>query len=246
MYFPIAVATDIDGSVWSANQGDSTASLLSNNGSPLSASGGWGLSGGLAGPAAVAIDASHNAWFANQASDSVTSISHDGSQVTTILTSGDEPDGIATDSIGISTNSSKGHIWIANFSSGSISELELGNDGTVAVISSTGYTGGGLDTPAGIAVDGAGNVWVTNYHSGTRTHGATITELQGANAANPGQPLSPSSGFGLDANLLEPDGIAIDASGNVWVSNFGLSTITQFLGAATPVKTPLIDTAQLP
>jgi sugar lactone lactonase YvrE len=241
VYYPMAVATDVDGSVWTANQGDSTVSKLSNNGSALSASGGWGAGGGLTGPAAVAIDASHRAWFANVEanSGSVTGVSQDGSQVTTIASGGSDTIGIATDSIGISTNTSKGHVWTANYSSSSVSELELENGGTVAVIS-TGYSGGGLSYPNGIAVDGAGNVWVTNHG------GNTITELQGANSGNPGQAISSSSGFGKDANLREPYGIALDASGNVWVTNYGLSTVTQFLGAATPVKTPLIGTAQLP
>jgi hypothetical protein len=69
--------------------------------------------------------------------------------------------------------------------------------------------------------------------------------LQGANGASPGQPLSPA-GLGADANLREPYSIALDASGNVWVSNFGSSTITQILGAAMPVKTPLVGPPQVP
>jgi len=94
-------------------------------------------------------------------------------------------------------------------------------------------------------VDGAGNVWVTNLG------GNTVTELQGANGAVPGRAISSAGGFGHDAGLLEPYGVAIDASGNVWISNSGSledvpSTITQILGAATPVKTPLIGPPQLP
>jgi sugar lactone lactonase YvrE len=247
IYFPVALATDTDGSIWTANQGNSTASKLSNNGSAVSGGGGWGVPGQLAGPDAVAIDANHYAWFANGSDSpgSVTSVSPDGGTVNVIASGGDEPTGIATDRVGISTNTSKGHIWIANYSTGSlsvpgsVSELELNNDGTVTVVSS-GYTGGGINNPNGIAVDGSGNVWVANYR------GNTLSELQGANGANPGQPLSPASGLGADANLLDPYGIALDSSGNIWVSNFGGSTITQFLGAATPVETPLVGPPQVP
>ena len=128
--------------------------------------------------------------------------------------------------------------------------MEILNSSTATVVS-TGYTGGGLSYPYGIAVDGAGNVWVTNYYGiiaeGTEAP-STISELQGANGAKPGQPISPSTGYGSDAGLLEPHGIAIDASGNVWVSNAddGANSITQFLGVATPVKTPLAGPPQLP
>jgi streptogramin lyase len=150
-----------------------------------------------------------------------------------------EPSGIATDAVGISGNLSKGHVWTANYTSSTVSELQLNNDGSVTVVS-TGYSGGGLSRPNVIAVDGAGNVWVANYG------GNTITELQGANTTNPGKAISPAAGFGQDAHLERPYGLAIDASGNIWVSNFGSSTITQFIGVATPVKTPLAGPAQLP
>jgi hypothetical protein len=244
IYFPVAVASDTNGNVWIANQGDSSASMLTNNGSQISSSGPFG-GGSLSGPSAVAVDANHTAWFADQtaSSGSVTSISSDGSQVNLYVSGGSAPSGIATD--GISTGGSKGHVWVANHDSdnldvpGSVSELMLNSDSTVTVIS-TGYTGGGIDHPDGIAVDGAGNVWLVNYE------GNTMTELQGANGANPGHPLSPSSGYGADAKLQVPYGIAIDSSGNIWVSNYGASTITQFLGASVPVNTPLVGPPQLP
>jgi streptogramin lyase len=239
IFFPVAVAADTNGNIWVANQGDSTVSKLGNDGSAISGSSGWGA-GQLSGPSAVAIDANNFAWFANQdaSSGSVTSISSDGSAVNEIPSGGEHPSGVATDQIGVPTNSSKGHVWIANYSSSSVSELRLNNDGTVTVVS-TGYSGGGVNRPNGIAVDGSGNVWVANYG------GNNLTELQGANGASPGQPLSPA-GLGADANLREPYSIALDASGNVWVSNFGSSTITQILGAAMPVKTPLVGPPQVP
>ena len=130
-------------------------------------------------------------------------------------------------------------MWTTNYSTASVSELAVKSDGTATVLS-TGYTGGGLNHPNGIAVDGAGNVWLGNHG------GNTITELEGASGVNPGMALSSSSGFGSDANLREPYSVAVDASGNLWVSNFGLSTITEFIGVATPVKTPLNGPARLP
>jgi streptogramin lyase len=112
---------------------------------------------------------------------------------------------------------------------------------------SSGYTGGGLDQPNGIAVDGSGTVWTTNYHGGS------ITELAGAATAKPGAILSPSAGFGTTANLVEPYAVAIDPSGNVWISNFATvpapgkqGTITEFVGLATPVRTPLVGPVVLP
>lgn len=240
VYFPVAVASDSNGNIWTANYGDSTASLLLDNGSAISGGGGFAADQ-LSGPVAVAIDANHNAWFANQSGDSgsVTSVSQNGVQVKTTICCGVEPSGIAIDSVAVPGTSSKGHVWTANYESGTVSELELGSNGSV-VVASTGYSGAGLNHPNGIAVDGAGNVWVTNFS------GDSLSELQGAQGANPGKALSPNSGLGKDANLGRPYGVAIDASGNLWVSNFGLNTITEFLGAASPVRMPLNGPAQLP
>ncbi len=241
--FPVAVAGDTDGSIWIADYGDSSASKFSSDGSPISGSGGFAASQ-LAGPVAVAIDAGHRAWLASQdaPAGSVTSISSDGSQVQTTSCGGEGTSGVATDSISTSSGVT-GHVWTANFSSSTVSELQLNSDGSVSVVS-TGFTGGGLNHPNGIAVDGAGNVWLTNFY------GNTVTELAGAKAASPGRSLSPASGFGPDAKLEKPYGIAVDSSGNVWVSNFGssaaTSSITQFPGVATPVQTPLLGPAQLP
>ena len=40
--------------------------------------------------------------------------------------------------------------------------------------------------------------------------------------------------------------MAIDASGNVWVTNFGSNVLTEFVGMAAPVKTPLLGPVRVP
>jgi streptogramin lyase len=124
---------------------------------------------------------------------------------------------------------------VANFLANSVSELS-----STGGVLSAGFTGGGLLRPQGIAVDGNGNVWIANYH------GNSITELQGADGNTPGAALSPASGFGVSQNLSLPFALAVDASGNLWVSNFASDTITKFVGVAAPVKTPLIGSPKQP
>ncbi len=100
----------------------------------------------------------------------------------------------------------------------------------------SGVSGGGVNHPQGIAVDGAGTIWIGNVR------GNSISEMTGAS----GTFLSPAAGFGADAALLEPYGVSIDGSGNVWVSNYGNNTLTQFIGVAVPIRTPLAGPPQLP
>jgi hypothetical protein len=52
--------------------------------------------------------------------------------------------------------------------------------------------------------------------------------------------------LGGDAALLEAYAIAVDASGNLWISNFGSNTLTEFVGLASPVRTPLIGPPAAP
>jgi hypothetical protein len=106
-----------------------------------------------------------------------------------------------------------------------------GGNGTVTMLNEAGggsqaFSGGGIATPVSIAIAGDGSVWIANTNS-------TL-----ANLANNGTPLSPNTGYsggGLDT----PTGLAIDSSGNVWVPNTGDSSLTEFVGAAAPVVTPL-------
>jgi streptogramin lyase len=224
--FPIAVAIDSDGSAWLVDYGDSHLTHLSNSGQVLSGATGY-ASPTLVFPVAAAIDGSHNVWVANQGAATVTKVAANGSQFTS-YTCCNAPSGLAIDQLG--------NVWVTNYYGNSISELSDSG----AVVSNGAYTGGGIDHPQGIAIDGAGNVWIANYRA------ASITELAGAGATTPGAALSPAGGLGADAALLEAYAIAIDASGNVWVSNFGSNTLTQFIGVAAPVRTPLLGLPAAP
>jgi streptogramin lyase len=219
--YPIAVAIDPDSSVWVVDYGNSHLTHLSSAGQALSGSSGYS-SPQIAFPVAAAVDSSHNVWVANQSSATITRVSSDGSQFTSYACC-NAPSNLAIDR--------QGNVWVSNFYSDSISEVSASG-----IILSNGYTGGGLSHPQSIAIDGAGNLWIANYR------GLSITELAGASSAPvaPGTALSPAAGLGGHAALRQAYAIAIDASGNLWVSNFGSNTITEFVGIATPVRTPLI------
>ncbi|MCU1249388.1 MAG: repeat containing protein [Edaphobacter sp.] len=226
VFFPQGLAADTTGNVWVVDYGNSTMSLLSPSGSAVNGVTGWGA-GQVALPVAVAVDASHNAWVANQSSSTVTRISADGSKITQISCC-NGASGVAVDQ--------GGNVWVANYFGNSISVVS-----STGVVALNGQTGGGVDHPQAVAIDGAGRVWVGNYHAGT------LSEFTGSTADAPGTPLSPATGLGTDAQLGSPFAIAVDQSGNLWVTNSnGSNTVTVFIGLAGPVKTPLLGPPQLP
>lgn len=224
--FPIAVAFDTSGVAWVADYGNSHITLLSSNGSPLSSPGGY-TAVNLEFPSAIATDSKCNAYVANQSSNTITRVLADGSGFTDFIV-GKGPASVAIDSAD--------NVWSANFYADSVSLVS--SEGTL--LSGSEYTGGGMNAPRAIAVDGNGNAWVASERS------SSLAEFAAASSGNAGQLLSPSSGWGTDAKLIEPYSLAIDAAGNIWVSNYGSNTLTEFIGFAAPVKTPLLGPVRTP
>ena len=131
------------------------------------------------------------------------------------------------------------------------------------------FDGGGVSMPWGIAVDGDDTVWVANFGFpfDLRDPGNTppweepnrVSHFCGADPAKcplskqgVGMAISPDVTGYPSAALARNTGIAIDPSGNVWLANNwkeipllrnpGGNAIVVLVGAAAPVKTPLIGT----
>ncbi len=162
---PRGLAAETDGSMWVANYGSSSVTLLTSMGTAgpgVCNSAGCGYSSASTDfPDAIAVDANHFVWVASAPTDYLTRISPDGTQMLPVdCCSG--ADALAIDA--------GGYVWAANQRGNSVSLVS--NDGAVI---SNGYTGGGISNPHGIAVDGAGNVWVTKLserldHPDVRLH----------------------------------------------------------------------------
>jgi len=181
--------------------------------------------GTLSQPAGIAIDPSGDAWIQN--SSTVVELNNaDTAALGPPYAGGflNQPTGIAIDH--------SGDAWIAN--AGSFTVTEISSFGSV-LSGSNGFGNDGLDQPEGIAIDGAGNVWTANYNGGS------VAEL-----TNSGILLSGDNGYAFNGNsVVLPQAVAIDGSGNVWIGNLAGNgnaangSITELVGAAAPVVTPL-------
>ena len=123
--------------------------------------------------------------------------------------------------------------------------------------------GGGLDFPTLITVDGNGSPWILNgfgtpYNTtGTNAKPPSISEFSSISGGNPSS-LSPSSNGSYKGGyqfkqISQPAGIAIDISGNVWVSNNATAaadpyanSVVELIGAATPTLSPILSTPGTP
>ena len=253
---PIDLAINPAGQVWVLNFGNSTLVKLGTTGAMLTGPVGGSNVNGFSFPTGIALDNAGNVWAVNSSGDSFSEFGPTGASIGFYPNAGlKQPFAIAVDN--------NGNVWSPSQSNSAVVEMIGGNTPipqsscpatpsagdtgcSVSPIAangkSGGYTGGGLTGALGIAIDGAGHVFVSNYK------GASISELSSAGAALSPAPLSPStvpSGY-MGPGVAQPYGIAIDASGNVWVANSGSNSVTEFIGLATPVVTPKIGQPLLP
>jgi len=98
------------------------------------------------------------------------------------------------------------------------------------------YSGGGLNTPDGIAIDSAGNAWVTNS-----VFNSVVTEI-----SNTGTFLSGTTGYPAGGGLKYPGGSAIDVAGNVWVTNSIGVSVTKLSSAGTVINQYTASSMPLP
>jgi len=209
--------------------GNSLSEFESNASGGLALSGSGGFGGAvLAGPAGIAADTTGDVWTANYIAatgglaEAVPSPLPGQPPTVTLFSGGglNSPYGVAIDG--------SGNVWATNRGGpGSFSEFT--SSGT-PITGKSGYSGGGLDNPYGIAIDGAGNVWAANNGGDSDS----VSEFSSSGTA-----ITGANGY-VNVEMFSPYGIATDGSGNVWVaSDDNVGPLTEFVGAATPVVTPL-------
>jgi hypothetical protein len=200
-----------------------------------------------------AIDSVGDIWITSEAGDSIGRVSPTGASEFTPITTITRPEFPAIDNSNnawIPIQATTGPIYVVT------------PTGTSTQLTSAS-TGANLSYPFGSAVDGNGNVWVTNrcgaYNNcalGNNQYSSTLIEINGG-VITPGTAntaISPSTNYLPEAQypptagtftpiMLDPLNIAIDPSGNIWITNYtgvaANSSLTEIVGAAAPVVTPL-------
>jgi hypothetical protein len=149
LHTPTAIAADGAGQIWVANAGSTAVSLFDNLGNSKLGTTGTALGGT---PQGVAIDLNGNAWV-TASDNNVYELSSSGTiNPATPFTGFNGPTGIAVDPAG--------YIWVVN-----------NNDNTVSAFNSTGaamsgspFSGAGIASPVGIAINGNANANCADCH----------------------------------------------------------------------------------
>jgi sugar lactone lactonase YvrE len=164
----------------------------------------------------VAVDASGNLYVADGGDEfdgglgKILKIMPDG-LVTTVAGDGtpspvSNPWGVAVDGLG--------HLYVTDPGTGYLTKLMP--DGSSTILAK------GLNTPAGLTVDSSGNVYVAELGS----HRIRKVAVDGAVTTVAGSGIiGDSDGTGTVASFNSPAGVALDASGNLYVADTGNNKI---------------------
>jgi sugar lactone lactonase YvrE len=236
---PTGVAVDSAGNLYIADFGDSrirkvsnaTITTIAGNATPgFGGDNGPAASAQLANPYGLAIDPAGNLYIADSSNNLIRKVSN--GVVTTVA--GNGTPGFSGDN-GPATSAqlngpthvavdSAGNLYIADTLNNLIREVSNGVIATVAGIGTPGFGGDGgpatsaqLYAPSGIAVDSAGNLYIADSANNR------IREVSGGvmnTVAGTGTPgFSGDGGPAINAQLYAPSGIAVDATGNLYIAD---------------------------
>jgi len=245
---PTGVAVDASGNLFIADEYNNVIRKVGTNGiiTTVAGNGTWGAfdNGGpatsaeLDHPNAVAVDASGNLFFAEGFGARILKVGTDGI-ISTVAGNGTNGDGGAAASAelgrpwGVAVDAS-GNLFIADELSNRI--RKVGTNGiitTVAGNGTNGYSGDGgpaskaeLHSPTGVAVDASGNLFIVDGgNSVIREVGTNGMITTVAGNGTPG--YSGDGGPATNAELSLPLGVAVDASGNLFIADYNDSVIRE-------------------
>ena len=232
---PSGVAVDGAGNVYVADQANHRIRKITTSGvvSTLAGSGtpgytdGTGTSAKFYSPTGVAVDGAGNVYVADRSNHRIRKITASG-VVSTLAGSGTSgyTDGTGTSAKFSSPNGvavdGAGNVYVADYFNHRIRKITTSGVVSTLAGSASGYADGTgtsaqFSYPTGVAVDGAGNVYVADYNNHRIrkiTTSGVVSTLAGS--GTPGY----TDGTGTSAKFSSPTGVAVDGAGNVYVADY--------------------------
>ncbi len=255
---PFGLAIDLSNNLYVADTGNETIRKIAPDGSVSTLAGlagNFGSADGTGGealfgsPRGIAVGTNGNLYVADTSNETIRKVTPSG-MVTTLaglVDSSGTADGTGNEArfnfpsaLAVDTN---GNIYVADDQNSAIRKVTPSG----VVTTFAGFTGSGgaedgtgsaarFNNPSGIAIDVAGNIYVAdNGNNVIRevTQAGAVTTLAGL-SGNPGS----ADGIGSIVRFHFPNGVAVDASGDLFITDSQNNTIR----ATQPLTTPVDQT----
>ncbi len=181
------------------------------------------------GPEGVAVDGAGNIYVADLFNNAIRKVTAGGVVSTLVGTAAllKYPEGVAVDSAG--------NVYVTDSSNNTI--RKVAPDGTISTLAGANGATGSADgagsvarfsDPAGLAVDGSGNVYVADAGNNTVrkiTPAGVVTTIAGTAGVTGG-----ADGTGGAAQFNLPRGVAVDRAGNVYLADQNNTAIRKISG----------------
>jgi phospholipase C len=205
---PSGVATAANGDIWAADTGRNQVTEFDPAGRPLRTIGA-GL--GLNQPEGIALGPAGSVWVADTGNDRIAELSSAGRLLASFGAKG-SGNGQLDQPVALALSPTAGMVYVADQNNNRIEEFTAAG----------GYAGSiSVPTPAGVALDGAGNIWVSSpsYASGNQVYEFSPTGTQLLSFG------STQASYGALGNT---GGIAIGPDGKVYVAQPDYNVISVF------------------
>ncbi|WP_205521234.1 putative Ig domain-containing protein, partial [Psychroflexus aurantiacus] len=231
---PVRVAVDASGNVYVADYGNHRIRTITPAGVVSTLAGSTqGFADGTGGsalfnlPVRVAVDASGNVYVADYGNHRIRKITPAGVVSTLAGSTHGFADGTGSSAQfnnphGVAVDAS-GNVYVADYSNQRIRKITPA--GVVSTLAGSGISGfadgtgssAQFNDPFGVAVDASGNVYVADFNN----HRIRKITPTGVVSTLAGSTQGFADGEGSSAQFRSPTGVAVDASGNVYVSDRG-------------------------
>src|SRR5262249_55898123 len=121
---------------------------------------------------------------------------------------------------------------------------------TIAGTGSVGYNGDGeqataasLSSPNGVALDGAGNVYIADSNNERVREIVKATGAIATAAGNGSAYFNGDGGPATSASLYYPNGLTVDGNGNLFIADTNNYRVREVLSSATPFLAAPTNTA---